>query len=1027
MHQNQSLVEARIERVLTQRIVPAVYSARIPVSLGAWEVPDEPVPVAEGLDADYRPFAVGERWGRAWSTWWFEIVGRIPSEWAGRTVELLIDPGFQGDWPGNQAEGMIRTPSGDPVKGIHPRNRYVRLGNPVSGGERVHFFLEAAANPDILADDFVPTPLGDKRTAPRTPLYTFRSADLAVFEQSVWDLRFDVEVLFQLLKELPEEEPRRQEILRALERSLDVLALDDIVGTAEAARAELVDVLSRPASASAHRLAAIGHAHIDSAWLWPLRETKRKVARTFSNVLALVQDYPDFRFAASSAQQYAWVKEHHPQVWSGIKEAIASGHWFVVGGQWVEPDGNLPGGEAMVRQITQAMRFFERELGTSPDGIWLPDSFGYTAAFPQIAVLAGMKWFLTQKLSWNQTNVFPHHTFWWEGIDGTRIFTHFPPIDTYTSTLEGEELHHAVRQFREKGRATTSLVPFGYGDGGGGPTREMMERQRRVRSVEGSPRVEIESPDEFFEAARAEYPDAPVWVGELYLELHRGTFTSHAREKRGNRLSEHLLREAEFIWTAAALEGADYPYEELDRLWQDTLLQQFHDILPGSSISWVHQDNEEMYRETHRMLERVIERGREAVGASGAVLNVSDRDRRALALDGGGHPLGLVDVPASGWAPMRLVEPVNPVALERDAEGGFILDNGLVRVTVDARGLIVSVWDEDAERELIPVDRVANLLQLHEDLPNAWDAWDIDAHYRNSVRDLVEVDEMHADDESLLRAVVRVRRSFSSSTVEQTIALHADDPRVYLGVDLEWAEQEKLLKVSLPFEVRAQMHSAEIQFGHVDRPTHTNTSWEDARFEVMAHRWIHVGEPGYGIGVANAGTYGHDVTRAVGDSGETQTEVRLSLVRAARVPDPDQDRGHHRFDYVIHPGASIEDITTTGYEENLPILLPVKPDPAARTRSLVQIDNPGVRLEAIKLADDRSGDVVVRVYEAVGQRSKAVLRFDFPVDDVDEVDLRERPLSMDLPHARVLDTCGRTVRVELRPFEILTLRIVSSR
>ncbi|MCI1661669.1 MAG: glycosyl hydrolase-related protein [Actinomyces sp.] len=1027
MHQNQKLVEARIERVLTQRIVPAVYSARVPVELRAWEAPGEPVPVSEGLAATYRPFSVGEQWGKAWSTWWFEIVGQVPRPWKGRTVELLIDPGFQGDWPGNQAEGMVYTPEGRPVKGIHPRNMYVRIGEDVAGGEGVRFFLEAAANPDILADDFVPTPLGDRKTAPKTPIYTFRTADLAVFEPEVWGLRFDVEVLFQLLRELPEEEPRRQEILRALERSLDVLALDDIVGTAAAARAELVDVLSRPASASAHRLSAIGQAHIDSAWLWPLRETRRKVGRTFSNVLALAHDYPEFRFAASSAQQYLWIKENHPAVWSGIKEAIAAGQWIVVGGQWVEPDGNLPGGEAMVRQITQAMRFFERELGASPDGIWLPDSFGYTAAFPQIAVLAGMKWFLTQKLSWNQTNTFPHHTFWWEGIDGTRIFTHFPPIDTYSSTLEGEELHHAVRQFREKGRATTSLVPFGYGDGGGGPTREMMERQRRVRSLEGSPRVEIEAPDDFFARARAEYPDAPVWVGELYLELHRGTFTSHAREKRGNRRSESLLREAEFVWTAAALAGAEYPYEELDALWQTTLLQQFHDILPGSSISWVHQDNEEMYARSHRELESLIHRGLEAAGASGAVVNVADRDRRALAVDAQGRARALVEAPASGWAPWTPVEPDHPVSVARDDEGGIVLANGLVRVQIDRRGLLTSIFDEVAGRELVPAGKVANLLQLHEDLPNAWDAWDIDAHYRHSVRDIVEVEALTVEDEGPLRAGARVRRSFSRSTVEQTILLQADDPAVRFEVDLDWAEQEKLLKVALPFEIHAQYHSAEVQFGHVRRTTTTNTSWEDAKFEVMAHRWVHVAEPGYGIGVTNTGTYGHDVTRAVGDSGETQTEVRLSLVRAARVPDPIQDQGHHHFGYAVCPGATIDEVVTQGYEANLPIRLPEAPDPDVATRSLVRVDNAGIRVEAVKLADDRSGDVVVRLYEAAGARNRATVAFGFPVGRVAEVDLRERPLAPEMPHARGLRVSGQGVDVELRPFEILTLRIATRR
>ncbi|KQR88504.1 alpha-mannosidase [Microbacterium sp. Leaf179] len=1021
MHQNLTLVEERIHRVLTERIVPAVYSARVPVALKAWMVPDEPVPASKALAADYAPFAVGDSWGRAWSTWWFEVTGEIPTDWAGRTVELLLDPGFQGDWPGNQAEALVHTPDGVQVKGIHPRNHYVRLTDEAAGGEPVHFFVEAAANPDILVNDFVPTKFGSKKTAPETPIYTFRTAELAVFEPEVWALQFDVEVLYQLLKELPETEPRRHEVMRALERALNVLRLDDIVGTAAVARAELVDVLSRPASASAHRLSGIGHAHIDTAWLWPIRETKRKTARTFSNVLALAEQYPDFRFAASSAQQYAWVKERYPHVWEGIKAAIANGQWIVVGSQWVEPDGNLPGGEAMVRQVTQGMRFFRDELDVETHGIWLPDSFGYTAAFPQIAKLAGLDWFLTQKISWSQTNKFPHHTFWWEGIDGSRIFTHFPPIDTYNSTLEGEELHHAVRQFRDKGRATTSLVPFGYGDGGGGPIREMMERQRRVESLEGSPRVEIEHPDDFFAAARAEYPDAPVWVGELYLELHRGTFTSHAREKRGNREAEHRLREAELWWTAAALKGAEYPYAALDRLWQGVLLQQFHDILPGSSIQWVHEQNEEDYAAALAELDHSIAEALDAAGLSAAVVNSADHARRSLALDATGTPLALVETPALGVASLVPVAPAHPVRAERSG-ADIVLDNGLVRVTVDARGLVTSIVDLAAGRELVPADRVANLLQLHQDLPNAWDAWDIDAHYRYTFDDLDTADavELAVDDE--LRARVIVTRTFGTSRLTQTIAVHADDVRVHFAVDLDWNEREKLLKASLPFVVHAHHHSAEIQYGHVRRATHTNTSWEDAKFEVMAHRWVHVEEPGYGIGVTNDATYGHDITRTVGASGEVETEVRLSLVRAANSPDPVQDAGHHTFAYAVHPGADIAAVVASGYEQNLPLRRPAA-EGTVEPWSVLRSSNEGVRIEAVKLADDRSGDVIVRVYEALGRRAATTLTPGFAVASASEVDLLERPLGDDMARSRRLTVEGEGIALELRPFQVVTLRL----
>ncbi len=817
-------------------------------------------------------------------------------------------------------------------------------------------------------------------------------------------------------------------------------------------------MLSRPAVPSAHTLSGVGHAHIDSAWLWPIRETKRKTARTFSNVLRLAEQYPDFRFACSQAQQYVWVKENYPTVFEGIKQAIADGTWYPVGSMWIEPDGNLPGGEAMIRQLTHGMRFFQEELGVETHGVWLPDSFGYTASFPQIAKLAGLDWFLTQKLSWNQTNTFPHHTFFWEGIDGSRIFTHFPPIDTYNSTLEAEETHHAVRQFREKGRATMSLAPFGYGDGGGGPTRDMMERQRRTADLEGSPKVVVEHPDEFFRKAEAEYPDAPVWVGELYLELHRGTFTSHAREKRGNRQAEHRLREAELWWTIAAVRtGADYPYEALDRLWKQTLLQQFHDILPGSSITWVHRENEEDYARSLAELDALVADAiarvtaqavtdGEGDGSGAFAVNSTGHARTALVEAADGSALALVAVPGSGIAPLVAVEPVAPVVTTR-ADGGTVLDNGLLRVTLDARGLITSIADlRHADRELVPAGRAANLLQLHEDIPTAWDAWDVDAHYRASRTDLVEAASVELVEDSALRATVEIVRQFGRSRVVQRVSLHADDARIHATADLDWLEDEKLLKVTFPLTIHAQHHSAEIQFGHVRRPTHTNTSWDEARFEVMAHRFVHVEEPGYGVALTNAGSYGHDITRSVGVTGEVETELRISLVRAARSPDPVQDIGHHRFEYALVPGVGIEGAVDAGLEQNLPVRVvrpgdatevapaavgsapasdAVVPSSLPTAAGLISVHGGTVRIEALKLADDGSGDVIVRLYESRGARAATRLEAHLAADRFTEVDVLERPLGAGFPRSIAFapEADGRGVRLVLRAFQVITVRI----
>ncbi|MCX4670890.1 glycosyl hydrolase-related protein [Streptomyces sp. NBC_01381] len=1017
MHDDRLLVEGRLERALRQFIRPAQYTDRVPLTLSVWHAPGEPVPVAEALKASYAPFETGTAWGSPWSTSWFRLRGQVPDAWRGRRVEVVVDPGFTSDGPGFQAEGLVYDASGVPLKGVHPRNRHIPVAAPAQGGEPVHLLLEAAANPAVLRD-FEPTPLGDVLTAGDRPIYRFASADLAVLNEEAWRLTLDIEVLAELMYELDAARPRRHEILRALERALDALDLHDVPGTAAAARAELAGVLASPAHASAHRVSAAGHAHIDSAWLWPLRETVRKASRTFANVTALAEEYPELVFACSQAQQYAWVKEHQPHIWERIKKAVTDGTWAPVGSMWVESDANMPGGEALARQITHGMRFFREELGVETEEIWLPDSFGYTAAFPQLAKLAGVRWFLTQKLSWNQSNKMPHHTFWWEGIDGTRVFTHFPPVDTYNSQFHGAELAHAECNFTEKGRASRSLVPFGWGDGGGGPTREMMERARRLRSLEGSPRVEIERPSAFFAAAEEEYGErAPVWSGELYLELHRATYTTQAATKRGNRRSEHALREAELWCTAASLRDPSYayPYEALDRLWKTVLLHQFHDILPGSSIAWVHREARDTYARVLAELDEITAGAVRSLGAGEpAVLNASPYARSEVVTSREGA-LVHVNVPALGTQSLAVAaghtRAPGAGATAQLADGTIVLSNEHLRVTIDTDGLLTSVRDLDADREVLSPGSRGNLLQLHPDHPTHYDAWDLDRHYRNTHTDLTDAESVELVEDGPLRVAVRVVRAFGDSRITQEIRLAAGSRRVDVVTDVDWRESEKVLKAAFPLDVHAERSAAEIQFGHVHRTTHANTGWDAARFEICAHRWLRVAEEAYGVAVLNDSTYGHDVTRAPHADG-LGTTVRLTLLRAPHSPDPETDLGTHRFTYALLPGATTGDAVAEGLALNLPLRVadaPVLPP-------LVSVDNPAVTVESVKLADDGSGDVVVRLYESRGGRAAAALTTSFAVSAAQVTDLLERPQGP-------AETDSAGLALDLRPFQILTLRL----
>jgi alpha-mannosidase len=890
----------------------------------------------------------------------------------------VIDLGFAEGQAGFSAEGLVHRPDGTAIKGLNPQNTWVRIADKAEGGEEIDLYVEAAANPNVSYN--AATYQGDIETASDQPLYRVRRIELATFDAEVWELVRDVEVLHGVMHELAFEDPRRWNILRALEDALDkTLDLHDVAGSAS----------------------AVGHAHIDSAWLWPLRETVRKVGRTVANVTALMDDHPELIFAMSSAQQWEWMRDHRPDLWERMKEKVATGQLVPVGGMWVESDTNMPGSEALARQLVHGKRFFLDELGVETDEIWLPDSFGYTAAFPQLVHLSQSTWFFTQKMCWSQFNKFPHHTFWWEGLDGSRVFTHFPPVDTYNAEFSGNEMGRLVRNFADKGRANRSVVPFGWGDGGGGPTREMLGRAARLADLEGSARVEIEAPAAFFAKAREEYPQAPVWVGEMYLELHRGTYTSQAKNKQGNRRAESLLREAE-LWsaTAAVHTGHAYPYEELDRIWKTVLLHQFHDILPGSSIAWVHRESRKTYQRLFGELDAIISAAQQALAGAGSgelVFNGAPHERSGVA--------------AGGAAPAA---PVEPVTVTADGDG-YVLANGLVTARIDGRGLLVSVVDAASGREAIAPGQAGNLLQIHPDLPAHWDAWDVDHTYRRVVTDLDEVDAIEQVPQG-----VRVTRRFGSSTAVQTVALSPGAPRVDCTAEIDWHETETFLKASFPLDVRAERSTAETQFGYLHRPTHENTSWDMARFEICAHRFLHIAEPGYGVAVVNDSTYGHDVSRAVRDGdGGTTTTLRLSLLRAPRYPDPETDQGEHVLRYALVPGVEVDGATREGFRINLPER---RVSGTGEVAPLVTSDHDGVVVSAVKLADpdidgQASGDVVVRVYEAHGARATARLALGFDATSVAVTDLLERPFD-EQPPALV----DGSVQVPLRPFQILTLR-----
>lgn len=1004
MHDSLPQIDARLKRVLTHRILPASATTVAEVTVSWWQPLGEdgtaggaePVALSEALAKKYLPLALPADWGPAWGTTWFRLEVDVPDN--DGDLELRVDLGWADHSPGFQCEALAYDSTGRAIKGLHPRNHWLPVPR---RAQRYVVYLEAASNPLLLdVVPFVPTEEGDPKTASRTPGFTFRTARLVRVHDEVVRLADELKVLHGLATRLPADSARRWRLSLAMQDALDELDIRRIVETAASARKRLRPVLETPADADAMHVTAVGHAHIDTAWLWPLRETRRKVARTLANVVNLLESGYPVHFALPAAQHVAWLSETHPELFERVRHWVACGSIVPVGGMWVEPDAVLPGGEAMCRQLLHGQLFFEHTFGRRCLGIWLPDSFGYSGALPQIAKLAGAQWFLTQKLSWNRRDTFPHNSFLWEGIDGSRIFTHFPAADTYNSDLSPADLDHAERHFKDKGRANSTLLPFGYGDGGGGPTREMIRSGELMRDLCGAPKVLDTSPDEFFAQAQAELTDPEVWVGELYLELHRGTFTSQCATKRGNRRNEALLRETELWWTMVAVAGlGEYPYDELAALWRSVLTGQFHDILPGTSIAWVHDENAAEHERVSGELVRLSNQARALLSASSAEDSAGTQPAEIWF---NGAAVAVCGVPALGAG---VPEPSAAVSLSKTRQGWRLASEYLV-AHFDSAGQLVSLIDVESGRETIPPGRPAGQLHLVPDFPTAWDAWDVERFQRNKPQ-IIDQYQVESAGE-----VLRCVAEFHSSTATLDWALSRDGRALEVTVELDWHEHDLLAKLSLPLDVHATDAAFETQFGHIRRAIHENTSWDVERFEVSVHRWLHIGEPGFSVALANEASYGLDVLRAERSGGGSCVVVRPSLVRGPRFPDPQTDQGRHRFGFALQPGADITAAVALGYRLNH---TPVR---SAGGALVPLVSAEGAVVEAVKLAEDRSGDIIVRLYEAYGSRRRVLITGPKGFHA-----LRVNLLEEELPGTSLEELAPGRWAANVHPFEIVTIRL----
>ncbi|MNO17882.1 Mannosylglycerate hydrolase [compost metagenome] len=985
----------------------------------------------------------GDRWkGRDLYVWLSRTV-EIPKEWEGRKICGLFDFGKSG--PGNNSgfESLLFL-NGKPFQGVDSNHKEVFLPRELAGMEAEFCFrlwsgLEGGGKPIEQEHEL-------------------KKAALAYLDERVDNLYYTGRAVLESVKIVAADRPEHYELLKALDRSFHCLdwskpGSEAFYLSVYEAEAVLRDELGRLVQTHPVIVRCIGHTHIDVAWLWRLSHTREKAARSFSTVLRLMELYPEYIFLQTQPQLYAFIKSDYPEIYEQIKERVAEGRWEAGGAMWLEADCNLTSGESLVRQILYGTRFFHQEFGVECKYLWLPDVFGYSWALPQILQKSGIDTFMTTKISWSQYNRMPHDTFWWRGIDGSEVLTHFittpeePGSQAWYYTYNGTTEPFAVKgvwdTYRDKGVNQELLLSYGYGDGGGGVNRDMLEMRRRLEEMPGIPRAVTGRADEYFERLQetVENTDQYVhtWDGELYLEFHRGTYTSQAYNKRMNRKLELLYREAEWMNVMKAVavgEWSSYPAASLADGWNIILRNQFHDIIPGSSIQEVYADSRIEYAEAQKY-------GTEALTLAAAGLTAEPSDPNVVTvynsasfercdliaideadqksaigiwLDEEGKELAaqqsdgtwyvrVEDLPALGSRTVSFRENVQP----QQANSSFELhDHGLstphYEIKWNEAGQLISIYDKAASREVLAEGERGNVLQVFEDKPKMFDAWDIDLYYQEKMTEVKGLQSVERLTSGSLFATIRFTWSYMNSVIIQNMTVYKHSRRIDFATRVDWQERQQLLKTAFPVSVRSTEATYDIQFGNVKRPTHWNTSWDYARFETVGHQWADLSERGYGVSLLNDCKYGYDIKDNV---------LRLSLIKSAIYPDPDADLGEHEFKYSLlpHSGDWVEAGTVReAWELNNPLFY-ARGESIAAGKSLFRLNADHVMVDAVKKAEDTNA-LIVRLHEFTGARGEVQLTSDFRIHAWQECDLMERPIAK--------EQRGPELGFDLKPYEIKT-------
>ncbi len=984
---------------------------------------------------------VGDRWSGRDRYLWLHKEIQIPESWKGKRAVGIFDFGKTGAGNNSGFEAMCYI-NEKPYQGVDVNHKEVFFPEELYGKTfRLTFRLWSG-----LEGGGVPAPQE----------HMIKRADLAYLDEKVDDFYYLGAMVLDTVQNLADAEPVKYELRNALDQACKCIDWSypgseefyESVHQADDLLNEKIDGMKKD---SLVKVKCVGHTHIDMAWLWRLKHTHEKASRSFSTVLRMMEMFPEYIFLQTQPQLYAYIKEDFPEIYEEIKKRVQEGRWEVDGGMWVEADCNLTSGESLTRQILIGSKFIKDEFGKEVEYLWLPDVFGYSWALPQILKKSGIDMFMTTKISWNQYNRMPHDTFKWKGIDGSEVLTHFITTPepwnepgswfyTYNGLLTAKTVKGVWDAYSEKEMNQELLISYGYGDGGGGVNRDLLERRRRIDKIPGLPSLETSTAGEFFRDLKETVKNTDryvhTWDGELYLEYHRGTYTSQGYNKRMNRKMELLYRKAEWLTAMHAVQSKKLELAKQEKLtegWKLILTNQFHDIIPGSSIHEVYEDSRKDYAKVEAIGTEVIhdyfQDSLDEAKDVWTVYNDSGWNRDEIVaipaakagkfVDGDGNVLEtqcekdvtyvqVKNVPAMGHRAVFFrgedqtgeETSVSPFKVD-----GRKIETPFYQMIINEQGQIEKLYDKEYGRNVLAPNERGNVLQMFEDKPLDNDAWDIDIYYQQKMREVTDLVKWEVKECGSLRLVIGLMWKYMNTTIEQDMVLYAADRRIDFRTKVDFQERQQLLKAAFPVDIRTTYATYDIQYGNVRRPNHWNTSWDQARFESVGHRFADLSERNYGVALLNDCKYGYDVKGNL---------LRLSLLRSGKQPDHIQDVGEHVFTYSLlpHTGDIVSGgVVVSAHALNNPMLICEGKEEKTED-TFMTIDNPQVEIDAVKKSEDGKY-LVVRFHDYAGSSQKVTVKPNFCFRNWSEGDLRER---------RIGEICGDDeVTMTLHPYEIKTV------